>query len=143
MKYNFRERVSEWVMSFGILAWGILILGSSPEIFQREYYVLLHAIMDGYKWGVLAILVGVTRLIFLSINGAWRPSAHIRAIGAIFGSTVWGSLLIPAIHLNMFNPIVAIYLTLLIMDLFVIAHAASDAKLADLIAKDRLKSLWE
>ena len=133
---TFRERMPEWVQAVGMILWGILTL-STPGLFQaQEFYHPLLLLFSQWNWGLIATVIGFIRLVFLVINGSWRPSAHIRAIGCVFGSLLWGSLLISALSLSWLTSGLALYVMLLALDLFSLWFSAGDAKLADLRAKD-------
>lgn len=139
-KKTFRERMPEWIQATGMLLWGLLCLGN-PGLFEsREFYFPLMLIMPQLAWGAIATLTGIARLVFLVINGAWRPSAHIRAIGCAFGTMLWGSLLVSALSLEWVSTAVAVYLMLTITDILSLWFAAGDAKLADLSARGKLRT---
>lgn len=140
--YTFRERAPEWATSFGMLLWGLMTLASSPSLFHiQSFFHPLLLIMAQPAWGLLAAIAGTVRLVFLIINGAWRPSAHIRALGCVLGSMLWGSLLVASLSLPWLTPTIASYVTLLALDLLSLWFSAGDAKLADLTAKGKLKSI--
>lgn len=137
-KETFRERAPEWALATGMLGWGLLAL-CSPGLFQvQEFFHPLLMMMAQDVWGVLALSVGILRLVFLVINGAWRPSAHIRAIGCVLGSMLWGALFIAALSLGWLTPTAALYGILLGLDLLSLWFSAGDAKLADLSARSKL-----
>jgi hypothetical protein len=129
----------EWVLATGMVAWGLIALASSTVFSSQEFFQALSEFMPFMAWGALAVLVGVVRLIFLVINGAWRPSAHIRAVGCFAGSLFWGSLLIASLKLTWLTPNTAIFATALGLDLISLSFASGDAKLADLRARSNLK----
>lgn len=133
--HTFRERAPEWILSTAILAWGMIVFISTDLFFNQEFYHPLLLITSQLNWAIFGIVVGSVRLIFLVINGAWRPSAHIRAIGCLAGCMLWGALLISVLSLNWLAPASGIYASLLSLDLLSMWFAAGDAKLADLSAK--------
>lgn len=137
-KETFRERMPEWILSTGMLLWGMMTL-FSPNLFNTvPFFAPLLQLMSQTSWGILAVLIGTIRLIFLIINGAFRPSAHIRAIGCIFGTLLWINLLISALSLDALTPTTAIFAMLLALDIVSLWFAAGDAKLADLAARGEL-----
>ena len=135
---TFRARMAEWVQSIIMTAWGMLALFSTDLFLKQEFYYPLLNIASQTNWGLFALLVGIIRFIFLIINGSWRPSAHMRAVGCIFSSMLWGALFISALNLPWIAPTCGIYGGLLALDLVSLWFAAGDAKLADLSAKGRL-----
>jgi hypothetical protein len=136
-KETFRERASEWVQAMGMLMWGMIAIFSPGLFAAQEFFHPLLEMMPQMGWGFLAFMVGLTRLIFLVINGAWRPSAHIRAVGCVMGVLLWGSLLISALSLGWLTPTTAIYTMLVLLDLLSLWFSAGDAKLADIAAKSK------
>lgn len=133
--HTFRERMPEWVLSVGMFLWGLMTL-FSPGIFQaKAFFHPLLVFMGQPEWGVLALLIGLIRFGFLIINGAFRPSAHIRAIGCVLGSALWTALLMAALNLESLTPTTAIFAMLLFLDLISLWFTAGDAKRADLLAK--------
>ncbi|RZK44644.1 MAG: hypothetical protein EOO61_03075 [Hymenobacter sp.] len=138
-KETFRERMPEWVQATGMIGWGFMALAATGLFQVQEFFHPLLTLMPQFEWGLLALGVGLLRLTFLVINGAWRPSAHIRAVGCAMGSMLWGSLFISALNLMWLTPTTAIYAMLLGMDLMSLWFSAGDAKLADLAARGKLK----
>jgi hypothetical protein len=131
-RQTFRDRLSEWFLSVALIGWGFITLNSNGFFEHQEplYSILL-------QWGGLAVLVGITRFIFLIINGAWRPSAHIRALGCIFGCLTWGTLLLSTPSWGWNTPTTALYATFLSLDFISLWFASGDAKIADIEAKAR------
>jgi hypothetical protein len=136
-KETFRERASEWVQAMGMLMWGMIVIFAPGLFASQEFFFPLVELMPQMSWGFLAFLVGLIRIIFLVINGAWRPSAHIRAVGCVMGVLLWGSLLISALSLGWLTPTTAIYTMLVLLDLLSLWFSAGDAKLADIAAKSK------
>lgn len=134
---TFRERMPEWVVAVGMTTWGLTTLNSGDLFTTSKFFHPLLLVMNQTEWGVMALTVGLARLLFLVINGAWRPSAHIRAVGCILGAMLWSNLLIATLSLEWLTPTVAMPATLLFIDIISLWFAAGDAKLADLLAKDR------
>ncbi len=138
-KETFRERAPEWALSAGMIGWGMLTL-ASPNLFSdKAFWAPLLAIASQSAWGIAVTTVGFIRLAFLVINGAWRPSAHIRAIGCVFGVMLWGSLFISILSMEWVTPTSAIYGALIGLDLLSLWFAAGDAKLADLSVRSKTR----
>lgn len=132
---TFRERMPEWIQSVGMLCWGLVVLAADGLFEEVHYFETLLLIMSQVEWAFLAIVVGAIRLIFLIINGAWRPSAHIRAIGCVLGSLLWGTMLVASLSLEYLTPSIVIYGVMLSLDLLSLWFSAGDAKLADITAR--------
>jgi hypothetical protein len=138
-KETFRERMPEWVQAAGMLLWGLMTL-CSPDLFiHGHFFQPLLQIMPQVAWGASAAIIGSVRLIFLVINGAYRPSAHIRAVGCVLGCLLWGNLLISTLALDWLTPATSIYTMLLGLDFLSLWFSAGDAKLADLTAKSNIR----
>lgn len=136
LAYTFRDRMAEWTLSAGMMFWGIMCIVMETLFHNSHYYLPLLNIMPQIAWGIMATAVGAIRLLFLIINGAFRPSAHIRALGCVFGCLVWGSLVIASISLGpIISPNLPIFISLLALDSLSLWFAAGDAKLADIVAK--------
>jgi hypothetical protein len=135
-KYSFRERFPEWVLSLGLIVWGVSVI-NQPDLFNsHSTYQPLLDIMSQSFWAWLTIGIGAFRLSVLAINGAWRPTAHFRAIGAAGGVTVWASLtIISILSLPERAPAIGTYGMLLAFDLMALWWAAGDAKIVDQLAK--------
>lgn len=136
-KYSFRERAPEWILAIGLLAWGIAI-AANPTLFTTTTFEALLNIMPQENWAFVTIFIGILRLVALIINGAWRPTAHFRALGAVGGVTIWASLfIISLINVGDRAPGIATYGMLLTFDFLALWWAAGDAKLVDELAKSK------
>jgi len=138
---TFRERMPEWALATGMLGWGLLALAADGLFHKQPFFTPLLDLMTQTEWGILALVVGIIRLTFLVINGAWRPSAHIRAVGCVMGTMLWGSMFMCALSLDWLTPTTALYSILLGLDLMSLWFSAGDAKLADLSARGKLKAV--
>ncbi len=139
---TFRERSSEWVSAIAMLFWGLLTFIASHSLFQeKEWFAPLLSIASQNVWAFLILLAGLIRVAFLIINGAWRPSAHIRALGSISGIILWSALLMASISLSFITPTTAVYAALLGLDILSLWFSAGDAKLADMQARGELEKL--
>ena len=137
-KDTFRDRAPEWAMSAALLAWGMIVIFSANLFQAQDFYHPLLEIGSQLLWGVITSVIGGVRLIFLIVNGVFRPSAHIRALGCVVGCVVWGSLLTASLSLTWAAPSSAIYASMLALDFISLWFAAGDAKLADMSARNRI-----
>ena len=130
--YTFRERAPEWVLSIGLLMWGIAT-SWHPEIFQSSSFAPLLYLADPQTWVVWTTSVAMFRLVFLAINGAWRPTPHLRAIGSVGGFTIWGSLFFISVFDDTNQRVtgIALYGMLVAFELMALWWAAGDAKIVD------------
>lgn len=139
LKKTFRDRSAEWIQAIGMFAWGIFTIASPGFFAQGYFYKNMLFLMSQNTWGYLISIIGLLRLIFLIINGAWRPSAHLRAIGCVTGILLWSNLFIASISLNIPIPVTPVYMMLIVLDFLSLWFSAEDAKLADLSAKSELE----
>lgn len=136
-KYPFRDRAPEWILSTGLLIWGFSI-HLFPQVFESNAFIPLLSIMSAEAWATSTILLGSIRLMALIINGAWRPTAHLRAIGSVLGIIIWSSLfIISLMNASERASGIASYGMLLAFDFMALWWAAGDAKLVDQLAKSK------
>jgi hypothetical protein len=139
LRGKFRERAPEWVTSFGILWWGLIVF-TIPGLFEASnFYYPLSLIMNQFFWGITASVVGFGSIASLLINGVWRPTAHLRAIFSILKITIWASLLLAALSTDGRILGVPTFSMLLSLDIMALWWAAGDARLADDIAAKKKK----
>jgi hypothetical protein len=118
--------------------WGILTLLNSDALFNNHiYFKSLLEITSQHTWGLIAAVLGAIRIVFLIINGAWRPSAHIRALGSIVGSFLWAVLSLATLSMDWVTPNMVFFTAFLAFDLYSLWFSAEDAKLADLAQKKK------
>ena len=130
-RYTFRERAPEWILSFGLILWGIFVL-AIPTLFDSGTYKVLLSVMSQEAWGWAPIIIGLFRLMALAINGHWKNSTHLRALGAVGGVTIWASLcLVSLMNLNERGTGVSTFGMLMVFDFLALWWAAGDAKLMD------------
>ncbi len=134
---TFRERMPEWITSLAMLIWGLIVLSQGENLWSREFYSVLSTIGTQASWGWLTTIVGALRLVALTINGAWRPTGHIRAFGALVGSVVWSALIIGYMIMDWSPPAIATQSAMLLLDISAIWFAAGDAKVADIFANNK------
>jgi len=135
--YSIRDRMPEWILSSGLVVWGIMIL-LTPGLFDSNFYAQFIAVMSQDLWGFATICLGTFRLLALLINGLWRPTAHLRALGAVGGTLIWGSLLsVSLINSAARAPGIGIFGMLLAFEFMALWWSAGDAKVADTAAKSK------
>lgn len=132
---TFRERLPEWISSLCLIGWGAVLLGESSFLWQQEYFSVLANIASQKVWGYTTIFIGVLRCVSLGINGALRPTAHLRAIGALVGALTWSAIFISYLGLDWNPPSMAPKMAMAALDVAALWYAAGDAKLADIKAK--------
>ncbi len=86
-----KTRSTEWMLACLLLAWGINVL-RTEVFFDLPTYRVMGAIMSESRWGMIAVIVGLVRMLGLAINGFWRRSPLIRFVGAVAGGMAWMSI---------------------------------------------------
>lgn len=124
-RQTFRERCAEWVMALILMGWGLQVLQPFP-LFNRPFFALLASVGPEWAWGWAAFMIGIGRLIFLFINGAWRASPGLRQLGCIFGMMVWLALGIGGLSIDYGSPSWAPYFGLFVLDALSLSFAAQD-----------------
>jgi hypothetical protein len=134
-EYSFRERFPEWVLSIGLTLWGITLFVTPNLFIEYDIYRPLLSFASQKVWAYLTMCIGLFRLTALVINGVWKPTSHLRALGAVGGVTIWASLVIISV-LSVTEPIpaISVYGMLLAFDTMALWWAAGDAKKADIMA---------
>ncbi|MDO7841066.1 hypothetical protein [Sphingomonas immobilis] len=125
-RQTFRERASEWVVSFILCFWGFTVL-QSVGLFDRPFYAPLSHAAPQSVWGWGAFMIGLLRLVVLFINGAWWRTPMFRQIGAGFGMMVWIMLMMGALSIEWRSPAIAAYLGLFALDALNLSFASRDA----------------
>jgi hypothetical protein len=133
-KNNFRERFPEWITSLCILFWGLLMLTQTQGQWDLGYFSVLENLATQKAWGTAAVIIGILRVIALGINGGWRPTAHMRAIGAIMGIVLWSAIIMSYLTLPYTPLAIASKSAMLSLDMAALWYAAGDAKVADVKA---------
>ncbi len=125
---TFRERATEWVVSTVLAGWGFTVM-QSPGLFDRPFYAPLAAVGNEQSWGWLAFLIGMARLTFLFINGAWHRTPMLRQLGCAVGMIVWVMLAMGSLSVGWRSPSIATYLGLFFLDALSLSFAARDGAL--------------
>lgn len=133
---HFHERLHEWVLALVITLFG-LSLFINQDIFATSFYYdgLVQLFPDERVWGGIAIFIGILRLIFLTINGAWRKSSHLRALGAILSVIFWVVVYMSYATVGFALPVLALLIGAIIFDFHSIWVAAGDAGKSDTKSK--------
>lgn len=105
---------------------GILLL-CPGETFAAPSYGELARIGSEDAWGLFGVIVRGLRLLALIINGAMRPSPHMRAPLALLSSYFWWQLSLGFLIAGEGGMVVALCPLAVMFDVFNAAMAARDA----------------
>jgi hypothetical protein len=95
-----KTRAVEYLLAMLQLAWGLAVLTPFVKLDGANYRTLI-ALAPEVVWGNFAVAIGACRLAALIINGRWRRTPLLRAIGAAIGLVWWivlGGLFVIAVN---------------------------------------------
>ncbi|MBW3099202.1 hypothetical protein [Pseudohoeflea coraliihabitans] len=131
LRETFPSRSSEWALAVIILNWSI-VLSVTPDLFNDRigYHALLQ-VAGQETWALLCFIVGTGRLSVLAINGAWRRTPHLRAIGAFISCGFWFGLTLGFGQNVSWSTAMAVYPVLMMLDAYNVFRAITDAAMID------------
>jgi hypothetical protein len=137
LRQTFPTRVTEWMLSAMMIHWSV-VLGSEPNLFDRSpAYDFLASVMGQEAWSTVLFWAGLARLVTLGINGLWRRSPHIRALGAFIGAGFWFFVALSFVLADRNSTGLAIYPWLFLADAINIFRASGEAGVSDRIFEKR------
>ncbi|KFB11019.1 hypothetical protein [Nitratireductor basaltis] len=140
LRETFPVRASEWALALMLLNWS-LILVLNPDLFaDGASYRPLAAMMKQDTWALLCLVAGAGRLIFLAINGAWRRSPHLRALGAFIACLFWFQITVGFAQAGTWSTGLAVYPVLLLLDSYNVMRAVTDAAASDQRHQERARN---
>jgi hypothetical protein len=128
---TFPIRVMEWLLAGIMLSWSIVCWNLRPDEWLNPSYAGLARFANQNTWAFYAFWLGTTRLAALTINGAWRPSPHLRAAGAFLACFMWLQITLGMLSADVRVMGMAIYPWLLLADIYNVFRASHDARLSD------------
>ena len=146
-RQHWPARKMEWVMACIATSWGFYALVNPQMFTQGPSSVILAGLTEMNPtslqphvfWGSLAFLVGVSRLIALTVNGLYVRTPVIRLIGACLTAFVFSQITIALGQSGVANVGLAVYPWLVVADMVSAYASAKDAIEADAENKVRLK----
>ena len=131
IKSHFKLRFAEWAVGIGLFSMGLTLL-FSPGLFESNYlFSGMLKLLSQTQWMFAAFIVSGIRLLFLTINGTWRRSAHLRAVGSGLSALIWTAMWGSYLTLGAVLPILAILGILIALDIYSLWYAAEDAAYSD------------
>jgi hypothetical protein len=128
---TFPIRVTEWLLAGIMLSWSIVCWNLSPAAWSALSYSGLSRLAQQDTWAFFAFWIAVVRLSALTINGAWRPSPHLRATGAFLACFMWAQISLGLLTSEVSSMGLAVYPWLLLADIYNVFRASHDARLSD------------
>lgn len=144
MAETFPRRVCEWASAATVLMLGVALLGARiagafeaglPD--SEAYLAALARLLPLEVAGLGMVCLASVRLGALAINGAWRPTPHMRAVTASLSGLIYLQLLFGVVGAQ--GPLIALAVlpSLIGSELYVAFRAAGEARMADEAARMR------
>lgn len=126
MNKTFRVRSNEWFMAAVVFLWGVVLIQPQETFTQPSYSILAqHASED--TWAIFCLVGGGLRLLALAINGAMRPSPHVRAVLAFLSAFFFLQLAFGFLTAGTLSTGLAVYPAAAVFDFVNALHAIGDA----------------
>jgi len=128
---HFESRFFEWVMGLTLVWWGLRLVGPEDAWSNQQAWRNMLDIMSENAWGWVFILVGVARIIALTVNGTFqdtfyaRYSPQVRALTATASAILW--FMVEMSVINSSSSGAGIYHLPLIIELWCMRHAWKEA----------------
>lgn len=136
MKRHFQVRSSEWFNAVMVAAWGVYVT-LTPGMFEKlgPSTSGMTTIAPQHIWGFVALIVGMTRLCALFINGQWSVTPIVRIVTSFLTMFVWFCVVIGIARSAVQGMGIVIYSGLIIIDGYGAYRAAEDAAQVSGLAK--------
>lgn len=129
---HFQVRFSEWFGAIVLFAWGIYVT-LNPGLFTDPRTGVLfegmNQIMPQQSWGLMAVIVGGSRLGALYINGHHTRTPTVRLIASFFSAFVWTQVTLGLYHAGIPNTGLIIYTAMVAADIYSAFRASADVTL--------------
>ncbi len=136
----FFPRLSEWWAAGVLMALGYVLI-ANPDLMlssKAGAYQLLLMICSQEAWADVMRVFALMRLVILLINGAWRRSPHLRAVGAFCSCFFWVQITLSVWHTAGFLFILAA--GVFVLDFANFIRAMRDARTVDYIYANARKT---
>lgn len=141
MKTHFQVRICEWLMAAILFSWGIQLLGQPTMFADNQLFVQIRTWISQPALGFLCLFYAIARAAVLVINGAWRPSPHLRALAAFIGAGFWLQISFGIAHSGRIPISLAVYPWFIILEGWTVFRAATEARVADERARGGLRAV--
>lgn len=137
LQKHFPARIPEWANAWCLLGWGAYTI-LHPGVFQQPY---LQGLVDAAGavttfeaerfWGLVTVVVGMTRLCALFVNGSYSRTPMIRLIASLVSAFVWTQIILGIWVTDVPAHGLVMYTTALVLDLISAYRAACDTAIAE------------
>lgn len=128
---TFPIRITEWLLAGIMLSWSIVCWNLQQNEWSGAMFTGLSRLGDQDTWAFFAFFIALGRLAALTINGAWRPSPHLRAAGAFLACFMWLQIVLGLMASPIPTTAIAVYPWLLLADIYNVFRASHDAGISD------------
>jgi predicted signal transduction protein with EAL and GGDEF domain len=134
---HFVPRITEWIMSFVLLGWGMALLQEGDIFTRSPVWAVMAATMREDSWGWAAVIVSLLRVTALFINGTFKDhwfskySPHIRAITSAISCQFWMQVVVGIVATGYNSTGIPVYSGLAMICGVNAFRAARDAGIAD------------
>lgn len=131
---TFEARASEWFLG-AITASLAIVTMLNDDLFQGLNFVGLKSVFSQDTWALIFLVLGVSRIIVLIINGNYWRTPHFRCAMAFFSCFLWFQLalgLAPNMSLGL-----AVFPWLFLLDAFNALRAGREVGMAQVIQHHR------
>ena len=95
---HFPVRVSEWIMTYAVLGWGVVLI-SDPDTFNKSMsFSEMSRWFDQTTWAIICLNIGAWKLFALVINGTFKQhfpySAQLRGFTGLVSCFLWGQIVL-------------------------------------------------
>lgn len=134
VRTHFPARAGEWWCAAMLTDWGFRV--ARPDVIFSESisFRAMETLFSEHIWGITAVLIGLTRLVALIVNGTFsndlwysRRSPHIRAGMAFLSVFVWSMISIGLWRSGLNTTGLSIYPYLAAFDIYNAVRAGRDA----------------
>ncbi len=129
-KQTFPMRAPEWILTGMMTAWGYGVLTHPGMFAENPSFRGMSAILSQSTWGSIALLLGLSGLLGLGINGFWKATPFIRAASSAGRAFVWTQIQFGLMAAGMPTTGVYIYVGLLALEIWNVNRAMGDAAAA-------------
>lgn len=125
-KRHFQLRAIEW-WSAGLMAcWGFYTILVPSMFIENPAFQSLLLFAPQQVWGLVAFVVGLLRLVALTINGFWYRTPAVRWLTSMVSTLVWFLITSALFNSPVLNPGVVVYGWLVLADIYSAFRSASD-----------------
>jgi hypothetical protein len=134
---TFRVRAAEWFLAGVVFLWGVVLIQPADTFALSHSYDELARWANEPTWAWFCLVGGGTRLAALAINGAARPSPHVRAVFAALSAFFFAQISLGLALSGGVTTGLAVYPLAACFDIYNAMRAAEDAAQSDRKARDR------